>query len=73
MTSEHVFSSGGYIINPHRARLLPTNVNMLIFLSELLYIIVYNIVMRMILCDIRTYPNRILPNSSSQYARSELQ
>ena len=32
--SECVFSSGGYIVDPHRAQLLPSNVNMLIFLSK---------------------------------------
>ena len=32
--SERVFSSGGYIVDPQRARLLPSNVNMLIFLSK---------------------------------------
>ena len=32
--SERAFSSGGYIVDPHRARLLPSNVNMLIFLSK---------------------------------------
>ena len=34
MLSEHVFSSGGFIVDPHHARLLPSNVNMLIFLSK---------------------------------------
>ena len=32
--SERAFSSGGYTVDPHRARLLPSNVNMLIFLSK---------------------------------------
>ena len=32
--SERAISSSGYIVDPHHARLLPSNVNMLMFLSK---------------------------------------
>ena len=32
--SERVFSAGGLIVDPHRARLLPVRVNMLLFLAK---------------------------------------
>ena len=32
--SERVFSAGGLIVDPHRARLLPSRVNMLLFLAK---------------------------------------
>ena len=32
--SERVFSSGGYIVNNFRSRLLPEHVNLLVFLAN---------------------------------------
>ena len=34
MPLEHVFNSGGFIVDPYHARLLQSNVNILLFLSK---------------------------------------